>query len=293
MDRRTFLATVGAVALAGCSSSDDGAAATATQTPTGTPTSTSTATTTETTTATQTETATATPEPPSFVISDTVGGTYTIGEPWTFEFEVTNTGERGGTFKTTLQGRLPEGKWVTVQELDVFVGAGESKTVSRQGDSFEEPGTVELRLTGTDAVWTITYERPESDFRGPTREDRTYVELQYRDYTQYEVSQIKSSAQDMAYRELFRNAEELRGTPIHYRATIVQSLLADTHDTYLLRIGDSYSNYVYASYVGDRFIQGDVVDVWGEVLGLEIYETGGGSQNTVPALAIADMELIR
>jgi hypothetical protein len=48
---------------------------------------------------------------------------------------------------------------------------------------------------------------------------------------------------------------------------------------------------VLGSWLGGRYLQGDIVTYWGEVLGTETYGTVNAGQLTVPAIAIADVEL--
>lgn len=132
-----------------------------------------------------------------------------------------------------------------------------------------------------------------SEFQGPSGEDRTYVDLQYRDYLDYEVEEIKSAAGDTSYEDVFRNADDRRGDAVHFTGTVAQSLLpSDAFDVYLINTGSSERKPIYASYVGDNFIQGDEVELWGQILGIEIYETGLGPTNTVPGIAVAEMVLM-
>lgn len=132
----------------------------------------------------------------------------------------------------------------------------------------------------------------ESKFKGPTEEDRDYVELRYRDYTESEVEEIKANADDFQYRTVFRDIEDWVGHPFKFTGTIIQALELETHFTFLIAVNDSIDELVYASWTGERFLEDDRVRCWAEVLGTEIYETGAGSENTVPALAIADIELL-
>lgn len=131
-----------------------------------------------------------------------------------------------------------------------------------------------------------------SEFRGPTEENRTYVDLQYRDYTDEERTTIRENAEQIAYDELYRDVESYAGDPVTYDGTVVQNLEADTHFTFLIALNNDPSQLVYVSWTGGRFIENDTVRIWGEVLGIEIYQTGAGSERSVPAISIADMELL-
>jgi hypothetical protein len=109
----------------------------------------------------------------------------------------------------------------------------------------------------------------------------------------YEVEEIKSAAGDTSYEDVLRNADDRRGDAVHFTGTIAQNIPYDTYDVYFIYTGSSRSELkpIYASYVGDNFIQGDEVELWGQILGTEIYETGAGSTNTVPGIAVAEMVL--
>lgn len=91
---------------------------------------------------------------------------------------------------------------------------------------------------------------------------------------------------------ILRNAADLKGQAVHFEGVVGQTLTGEIEGVNYYLIFLSRRDYLYLSYVGDRFIREDSVEVWGEVLGLEIYQTGAGAQRTVPAIATADMKLI-
>ncbi len=96
----------------------------------------------------------------------------------------------------------------------------------------------------------------------------------------------------MDYRTLFRDIDSYVGRAVKYRATIGQVLEGRGYFTFFLLIGNSIQQPAYASWVGERYLTEDVVDIWAEVLGTESYQTGAGAQKTVPALSIAAMDRI-
>jgi len=130
-----------------------------------------------------------------------------------------------------------------------------------------------------------------SGFQGPTEEDNELVGLQYRDYTDSEVETIKAEAQGVEYDSLARNAEDREGDYIKFIAIVAQNLETDNYRAFLLSFDNAGTQLTYGSWTGDRFLEGDVVSVWAEVLGTETYVQGTGEQKTVPALSIADIEL--
>jgi hypothetical protein len=263
MDRRKLISVAGATLLAGCGSNTGNGGSTPQDT--------------------------STPEPAEFEVISTTGGTYTTGESWPLEFTVANRGGSDGVFESQLQLSPSGSDWEDVMEISLAVDAGESSRFYQQVDPIDSAGTVSFRLQGTEAQWSITFERPESEFQGPSDEDRTYVDLQYRDYLEYEVEEIKSEASETSYEDVFRNADDRRGDAVHFTGTVAQNIPYETYDVYLIFTGNSYSEPIYASYVGDKFIQGDEVELWGQILGTEIYQSGAGGTNTVPGIAIAEM----
>jgi hypothetical protein len=292
MDRRRFLLIAGAglsTGLAGCAGGGDsggGSTDTQTQAPT---TQSPSPTVTDTPTPEPTTTETPTPEPASFAVVQTYDRTYGGNEDWAVEFVVANNGEQGGTFTDTLQFRLESGvAWEDLRPVSVYVPAGDTTEYQKEFDPLDGTGEVQFRLEETDARWTTTFEQMGSEWRGGGT-SRRYVDVPYRDYTDDEVSEIRSSAQSYSYEDLYRNAESLRGEAIEFTGTVGQVLVGDPANMYFAQYEDT-RNYVYASYVGDRYIEGDELRCWGQVYGLEVYVSGSGSEQTVPSLTLADVE---
>jgi hypothetical protein len=131
-----------------------------------------------------------------------------------------------------------------------------------------------------------------SPLEGPTEEDSDSVDLQYRDWSDDEVSTVKSEATDVSdYEDLSRNAEDRAGEYVTFDAVVLQNLDGENYSALLLSLNGSPSEAIYGSWTGDRYIEGDNVTVWAEVLGLETYQTAAVGQRTIPALALADVEM--
>lgn len=272
MNRREYLVSaigVTMTAVAGCSSQEGG-------TPTETPSHTTTKT---------------TPEPAVFEVVSTTGGSYEGGSDWPLEFTVANRGGERGKFNSTLQVSPTGSNWSNVTEISLAIPPGEKRTFSQELGPLNHTGTINFRLAETDTTWTIEFTEPESDFQGSSTEDRTYVDLQYRDYYDHEADHIKKTARNISYEELNRNVDDLVKESVHFTGEIIQTIPYETHQTFLIKIDGDYNKLTYASWVGDRFIEGDKIEFWGQVLGLEIYETGAGSTNTVPGLVLAAIDL--
>lgn len=147
-------------------------------------------------------------------------------------------------------------------------------------------------LAGCTGSTPAADEETERRFQGPTTENREFVELPYRDFPTSEVQTIRDEATSIDYRDLYRNAEEHVGKSVTYRGLVAQTLEGEEYFQLLIAIEGNVNQLVYVSWTGDRFIREDAVRFWGEVLGVEIYQTAQGAENTVPAIAVADMELL-
>jgi hypothetical protein len=127
-----------------------------------------------------------------------------------------------------------------------------------------------------------------SEFKGPTEENQKQVDLRYRDYTDEETKQIKAQAREFNYERDFRNIEERVGEYVYLTGTIRQVVEGDGYFLFLITLPD-VDEHIAATWVGDRYLEGDEIKVWGEILGSESYETAYGAGNTIPAIAIAEI----
>jgi hypothetical protein len=126
-------------------------------------------------------------------------------------------------------------------------------------------------------------------------EDRELVDVAYRDWTDAQVESRKRRAGQVDYRSLLRNAEARAddNDVVKGEAVIGQALEGDGYQTLLLFVGGLPQQAIYGSWVGEqRLLRGDSIRFWGQVLGLEVYQTGQGVERTVPALSLVDVELL-
>ena len=174
----------------------------------------------------------------------------------------------------------------------VGVGMAGCITTSSGGDGGSDGDSTPTPTATSTATPTPTPD-PTSSFQGPETEDQTYVDVQHRDYTAGEIEAIKAAAETPTYDELFRNIDANRGRNVQFEATIGQTIPGEDSEVFyfFVFLDNDVSNQAYVSWTGDRFIEEDVIRLWGQVLGPETYETGAGSSNTVPAIAAADIEL--
>ena len=100
------------------------------------------------------------------------------------------------------------------------------------------------------------------------------------------------------YDDLFRYNESYVGDVILIRGKIIQ-VAEKLFGGYVWRVatGESewfgyVSDIVWINYEGERFLEGDIVDVFGEVKGLRTYIAVLGQQVTVPELDAFYVELV-
>lgn len=115
----------------------------------------------------------------------------------------------------------------------------------------------------------------------------------------------KTQAATIPYDDLFRYNEQHVGKTVRYVGEVLQVqekeclLLCDEDDTgYVLRVAVTKGNYglwddpIWVDYNGtQRFLEDDIVTVWGVVEGLEKYTAVLGNQVTIPSIKAIDIQL--
>jgi len=93
------------------------------------------------------------------------------------------------------------------------------------------------------------------------------------------------------YEDLFRYNEEYRGKIIRYRGEVLQ-VQEEDYGEYTLRIATketSYGGYfddiVLVGYIGERLLEGDLVDLYGYSAELITYEAILGNSVTIPGIS--------
>lgn len=111
------------------------------------------------------------------------------------------------------------------------------------------------------------------------------------------IDDIKNSASPISYDELMRNNDDYVGKIVYKRGEILQVSERRT-DQYVLRVATKWSEYgyyediIWVEYKGDRLLEGDIIDVWGESKGLETYSAVLGNQITIPKMDSVHTELV-
>ena len=112
------------------------------------------------------------------------------------------------------------------------------------------------------------------------------------------VAEIKSQAQTITYDDLFRNNENYIGKIVYLRGRTTQvfpgsgnkyDLILDTSGLYSFTEGRIY----VSDYQGSRFLEGDTIDVWGEVNGLVTLKSVLGKESSFPKITALHAELVK
>lgn len=164
---------------------------------------------------------------------------------------------------------------VTAQYVD-----GSTETVS--GWEIAEPVTL---YAGQTSTVTISYQGVTVDVNITC--------------TTIDEASFKASCQNVPYEELARNGDNCIGTAITFRGQIIQVLEGDGSTTYRINVTpqdyglwDDTMLVQYSIKEGQsRFLEDDIVTVYGTCMGLYSYETVLGSTVTVPSALAEFMEL--
>lgn len=104
------------------------------------------------------------------------------------------------------------------------------------------------------------------------------------------IEEIKSGASIVPYDSLMRYESNYVGDIIYNKGEIIQVYERRT-DSYILRVatkrseyGGYYEDIIYVNYKGNRLLEGDIINIWGEFEGLETYETILGGRVTIPGV---------
>lgn len=102
---------------------------------------------------------------------------------------------------------------------------------------------------------------------------------------------FKAACQSFEYKELARNAADMKGTKIKLKAKVQQVVYESENGTseYLIEVTkdeyDFWDDGVYFRYElkdGERIIEDDIITVYGEITGEKSYTTVLGASITVP-----------
>lgn len=116
-------------------------------------------------------------------------------------------------------------------------------------------------------------------------------------YKTASTEEIKQNAiENLSYEDLFRNNSQYIGKVVHYLSKVNQVLEA-SGDDYVLRAFITEGEYgfwendVFLHYNGERVLEDDIIEFWGEVKGVKRYETVLAGQRSIPEIVILHLEI--
>ena len=92
-------------------------------------------------------------------------------------------------------------------------------------------------------------------------------------FSSLSVDQIKAQSQNIPYTNLMHSPDSYKNTIVYYRGQILQ-VQQEYGNTYEVRIAtneDAYEDVIYVDYTGNRPVEGDIVDEYGNFVGLKTY----------------------
>ena len=112
-------------------------------------------------------------------------------------------------------------------------------------------------------------------------------------------SEIKAKAlTTVTYDDLLRNNENYVGKIVYYRGHVIQAQNIYS-DTYILRVEVTqnddilWSDPIWVNYAGSRILEGDIIDVWGQVKGIKQYQAVLGNQIEIPEIDSMIVQLVK
>lgn len=113
------------------------------------------------------------------------------------------------------------------------------------------------------------------------------------------IAEIKSQSQNISYANLMRNSDNYKNSIVHFRGKVMQ-VQQIYGDTYMLRIATKseglfgyFDDIVYVNYNGNRLLEDDIVDLWGNFVGLKSYQAVLGNEITIPEINALDIEIVQ
>jgi Ca2+/Na+ antiporter len=113
------------------------------------------------------------------------------------------------------------------------------------------------------------------------------------------VEEIKNSAvEDLSYDELFRNNAKYIENIVYYKGEVIQ-VTELSGNSYILMVYvtkreyDVWGDNVWVNYEGERILEGDIINLWGEVKGVKEYSNVFGASRSIPEITALHVEIVK
>lgn len=166
--------------------------------------------------------------------------------------------------------------------------------------------TVPLTIAGATYTLTVTVEDDgiavEAASPDVTVSEITAVQTTDELTEQQSLEEQKAQAVTIAYDDLFRNNEEHVGKTVRYVGQVLQVqenlCFFCENPGYTLRVAVTEGSFgiwddpIWVDYAGDeRFLEEDIITIWGTVEGLQNYQAVLGNQVTIPHIKALEIQL--
>jgi ribosomal protein L37E len=114
------------------------------------------------------------------------------------------------------------------------------------------------------------------------------------------TSQIKSQSHNITYSNLMRNPDTYKNNIVYFRGKVDQVQQGFGDNNYILRISTKENTFlgysddeVYVNYNGNRLLEGDIIDLWGNFVDLKTYTAVLGNDITIPEINALHVEIFQ
>jgi len=117
-------------------------------------------------------------------------------------------------------------------------------------------------------------------------------------YKTTSIEEIKKEAiGNLSYEDLFRNNSQYVGKVVYYLGKVTQ-VQESSGDSYVLRANITKGEYsfwendVFLNYEGERVLEDDIIEFWGEVRGVRKYKTILGASRSIPEIVVLYLKVL-
>ena len=118
-------------------------------------------------------------------------------------------------------------------------------------------------------------------------------------YKNVSVEEIKqNTVENLNYEELFRNNSQYVGKIVHYVGKIIQAQ-ENSNNSYTLRVNVTEKEHglweddLFLNYEGERLLENEIVEFWGEVKGVKKYTTVLRTSRSIPEITVLHLEILK
>lgn len=113
-----------------------------------------------------------------------------------------------------------------------------------------------------------------------------------------DLATVKREAQEYSYQDLMRNSGQYKGEFVHFPQGQIEQVLGNEQDGFQFRVyvtqdEFSWDNDILVRWNGERYLEDDIVEIWGQFQGLVTYETVMGDERTIPDVTGHGIKLLQ